>query len=258
MKNIFKKVLFWFSITSLLLVGCSTHKGFSVFNDSLGIRYFKKKITPSIELDAFRFDKETIKNEIWEATFYLHKDDFSSFRYFSLGKYDIATSGNSFTHYDIEEPRGIGCKGPRQPYCFGILLPEIDYTDESKQIIDITYPEDVVINLHFEDEIFNSVSLHSLCDRHIHLDVVISDSSAKDLCEIPKWETHGAYPFKDPDFFQPKDVMASLHFKIWFSQTYDYLSNNTDIKENWSIDHYDIAVQPTSFGIYYFEPWGKN
>lgn len=250
MRNLHFKISVFLPIICLLLTGCSDKKdGLSFYNESLGIRYLKSKDGKIVELDGFKFSKETTKSEIWEETFCLDKNVISSFEMISLGKVRIATPQNFLTMYD-EQTQPIS--GPLLPVYFGIFIPEIDFIDEQKQSLDIVIPSEVVINLHLEDEIFSSFYLNF--GRVYELHFVISDPSVKNLCiqRMPEYEPK-YYEFRYGVLPQATSKLV-LRFKIWLPQSYDYLSNNDFYKEYWNNDHYDLCIDEyLNSRFYYFE-----
>lgn len=253
MRNLHFKISVFLPIICLLLTGCSDKKdGLSFYNESLGIRYLKSKDEKNVELDGFRFSKETIKSEIWEETFYLDKNAISSFETIGLGKLRIATPQNFFTIYDDHTEYIVG---PRLPVYFGIFIPEIGFIDEQKQNLNIVFPSEIVINLHLEDEIFDSFYFNS--SRMYELHFVISDPSAKDLCYSYKPSS------SDPRYYEfRRDVLPQelfeeyfefvLRFKIWLPQSYDYLNNNIYFKEYWDNDHYDLGIGRKRVNCYFY------
>ena len=238
MRNLHFKISVFLPIICLLLTGCSDKKdGLSFYNESLGIRYLKSKDEKNVELDGFRFGKETIKSGIWEETFYLDKNAISSFETIGLGKLRIATPQNFFTIYDDYTEY---ISGPRLPVYYGIFIPEIGFIDEQKQNLDIVVPSEVVINLHLEDEIFDSFYFNG--SRTYELHFVISDPSVKDLCAqgMPRYDPR-YYVFRD-DVLPRELSNLVLHFNIWLPENYDYLNGNVYYKEYWDNDHYDLCI----------------
>lgn len=249
MRKTSRKFLFCFCVLCLLLTGCFETKGISIFNESIGIRYLRSNDEKTVELDAFKFSKEIIKNEIWEETFYINKNDILPFENISLGKYNIATSKNIFTIYDDNGHRPIGFTGPPSNRYFGILIPDIDFIDDTKETIDIIFPNEIVLNLHFEDEIFNSITFYK---GSVDLHFVISDSSVRHLCYNYPNNDWGYYSIPSLNHFRSTTKM-NLRFKIWLPETYDYLNNNALYEEDWDGDHYDLNIS-AHLETYYLDP----
>lgn len=235
-----------------LIPGCfvrsfSYKNGKSFYNRNSNIRFLQSNDGITTEIDGFGMRKDTIKQTIWEDTYFLYENSYYPTQEMRLFKKNIITHHNETdtsydeNKYDNDYPMEY----------MHIRLLEVDFLDGDPTRLDLRCPESIIINIHFESESFDHTSFFetfSLARFRMH--IIVTDRNAKTIFDDNFLEKHS-------DWESQNNIALTIN--IYPSTNYDPFSNNNNHLKYWNSNHYSFTLpsddlcQRFSSGIYFHE-----